>query len=77
MTYDDDHVEKQYCPNGHELEYDVNTEEYDSFCVICDETIPPEDSECEYCGKPATCYVQDTPSCDDCQFEHYEKYIID
>lgn len=38
---------------------------------------PPEDETCEYCGAPATTWVQDNPACDDCFTTAYEKLIHD
>lgn len=46
----------------------------DSYCTYCDETIPPENTVCEFCDRPATSYVQSHPVCDD----HYDDaYPID
>ncbi|MBL5882572.1 hypothetical protein [Lelliottia aquatilis] len=46
----------------------------EGYCTRCDEFNPPVGTECEFCDKPATSYVQDHPVCDD----HYEDaYPID
>lgn len=45
--------------------------EDDEYCTYCDEVTPPNGSECEFCDKPATTYVQDHPVCNDCYEDAY------
>lgn len=42
-----------------------------SYCTTCDEFIPPEGTECEFCDNIATSYVQDHPVCEDCYEDSY------
>lgn len=51
---------------------DFENEEFD------DEYAPPKKgTECEYCGAPATTWIQENPACDDCFESAYEKLIYD
>ena len=62
------------CPHCSEEELitcDVCGTEYsseDDGCLRCDESTPPKGTECEFCEKLATYYVQDHPACE----EHYD-----
>lgn len=63
--------EFNFCPNCSEEELITCEEcrtEYsseDDECPHCAEWKVPEGTECEFCDRPATNYVQDHPVCDD------------